>query len=249
MKKILYKLLGLVLILVLAISFFIDPIGKNYAQEYAQNLLKTPVTISQFDSNLLNSSLNISFIEVQNSPNFKNKNALSLDYFSLRVGDIDNNLIVIDEIKLDGLKFILEQNAGKVNLTQLLDNLEKQDKNNAPTNTKTQEIQEKRIKIKRFEVNNISLKVDTKRLKSTFKVPNILVHNFGGTLGAKTDEIGKEVVKEILQNLKKALKTQGIEAGKKEIKANLRRKIQQQLDINSDEFKNKAKNLFKNLGF
>ena len=35
MKKIFYKLLGLIAILAFAIAFFIDSIGKNYAQEYA----------------------------------------------------------------------------------------------------------------------------------------------------------------------------------------------------------------------
>jgi hypothetical protein len=39
-------------------------------------------------------------------------------------------LIVIDIIELDGLQFTLEQNINKVNLTQLLSNVEKQDENN-----------------------------------------------------------------------------------------------------------------------
>ncbi len=260
MKKIIYKLLGLVVVLVVAVVFFIDSIGKDYAQDYAQKLLKTPVSISQFDSHILDKSLNINFIEVQNPPNFKGKNAFSLDYFSLKIGDISDNLIVIDEIKFDGLKFTLEQNANKVNLTQLLDNLEKQNKSTSATTSKAQENQEKRIKIKRFKVNNISLKVDTKWLKTTLKVPNISVHNFGGNSGAKIDEIGKQVIKEILHSLKKALEEKGIEAGKKEIEADLRRKIEQKLGIqggldslkkqlDTDEIKNKAKDLFKSFGF
>jgi hypothetical protein len=43
-------------------------------------------------------------------PNFKNKNAFSLDHFLLKVGAIKSNLIVIDAIELDGLQFTLEQN-------------------------------------------------------------------------------------------------------------------------------------------
>jgi hypothetical protein len=57
-------------------------------------------------------------------PNFKNKNAFSLDHFLLKVGAIKSNLIVIDAIELDGLQFTLEQNINKVNLTQLLSNVE-----------------------------------------------------------------------------------------------------------------------------
>lgn len=250
MKKILYKLLGLIIILAAAIVFFADSIGKNYAQEYAKNLLKTPVTISQFNSNLLNKNLNIDFIKVQNPPNFKNKNALSLNHFSLKVGDIDNNLIVIDEIKLDGLEFILEQNSNKVNLTQLLNNLEKPSQNTkSTTSTSKSKTQEKRIKIKQLKVSNINLKIDTKWVKSTLKAPNISVRNFGGNSGVELSQIGKKVAKEILHNLKQALEKQGIEAGKKEIEANLRRKIEQKLGVESDKLKDKAKDLFKNLGF
>jgi len=254
-----YRVLGLVVILLLVATFFIDSIGKDYAQKYVQNLLKAPVKISQFETHFLDKSLNVNFIEVQNPPNFKHKNALSLDYFLLKIGVIDSHLIVIDEVKLDGLEFTLEQNSIKVNLTQLLDSLEKPSGHNT-ANTKVQQIQEQRIKIKHFSVNDISLKVDTRWLKKTFKVPDISVQNFGGNSGIELSQIGKQVAKEILQNLRKTLEKQGIEAGKKEIEASLRRKIEQKLGIegslddlkkqlDTDKIKNKAKDLFKDLGF
>jgi hypothetical protein len=50
----------------------------------------------------LDKSLNVDFIKVQNPPNFKNKNAFSLDHFLLKVGTIRSNLIVIDAIELAG---------------------------------------------------------------------------------------------------------------------------------------------------
>jgi hypothetical protein len=66
----------------------------------------------------------------------------------LKVGTIGSNLIVIDAIELDGLQFTLEQNINKVNLTQLLSNVEKQDENNISTSAKTQDNNQQRIKIK-----------------------------------------------------------------------------------------------------
>ncbi|SMN11967.1 Phage-related tail protein [uncultured Candidatus Thioglobus sp.] len=249
MKKIIYKLLVLVVVLLLLAVFFIDSIGKNYAQKYIQNLLKTPVEISQFESSIFDKSLNIDFINVRNPPNFQNKNAFSLNHFFLKIGAIDDDLIIIDKIELDGLKFTLEQNSNQVNLTQLLNNLKKQDeKDSVSVAAKSQESQEKRIKIKQLKVINIHLKLDTKWLKTTLKVPNISAHNFGGESGVGIDEIGEKIVKTILQRLKKTLEKQGIDAGKKEIEASLRRKIEQQLGIESDEIVNKAKKLFKNFG-
>ncbi|SGZ77132.1 Phage-related tail protein [Bathymodiolus thermophilus thioautotrophic gill symbiont] len=261
--KILYKILALLAILALAIAFFINPIGKHYTQKYAQTLFKSPVEISQFSLHLFEKSLNIDFIKVQNPFNFKHKDALSLDHFLLKIGPINSHLIVIDEIKLDGLQFALEQNANQVNLTQLLTNLDKPDNNTLtsakPTTQKSQKSQTKRIQIKHLEVRNISLKINTKWLKTTLKVPNISARNFGGSSGIPVDKIGKEVAKEILHNLKNALEKKGIIAGKKEIEANLRRQIEQKLGIkgslddiekqfDTDDIKNKAKKLFKELG-
>jgi hypothetical protein len=82
-------------------------------------------------------------------------------------------------------------------LTQLLSNVEKQDENNISASAKTQDNNQQRIKIKTLEVRNISLKVNTKWLKTTLKIPNISAHNFGGNSGVPVNEIGKQVAKEI----------------------------------------------------
>lgn len=258
MKKIIYILLALIAIFVIALTLGFDTLGKKYAQQYAQELLKTPVHISQFNSSLFGKSLNIDFIEVQNPPNFNNKNALSLAHFSLQLGAISGNLITIDQLYFDGLHFVLEQSNSKVNLTQLLNNLD-QSKSRSPIpliEKNSKEIDDTRIKIKHFKVSNITLKVDTKWLKTTLKVADISANNFGGKSGVKIDEIGTKIAQTILQNLKKSLKKQGIETGKKKIKQSLRRKIEQKLGIDNlkntfdtDALENKVKSLFKELGF
>lgn len=250
MKKIIYTLLGLIVTVTIVIITLLDPIGKKISQQYATELLKTPVKISQFSSDFLDKSINIDFIEVKNPPNFKNENAFSLDHFSLKVGDSDNNLIVLDEIFLDGLAFTLEQNDSNVNLTQLIDNLDQAPSQSSDVSSSdNSNTNEKRIKIKHFKVSNISLKVDSEWLRTTLKVPNISISNFGGDSGIRIDKIGKEVTKKIMNNLRKALEEKGIEAGKKEIEASLRRKIAQQLGVASDELKDTVKDLFKNFDF
>jgi hypothetical protein len=86
MKKIIYTLLGLIVTVTIVIITLLDPIGKKISQQYATELLKTPVKISQFSSDFLDKSINIDFIEVKNPPNFKNENAFVLDHFSVKVG-------------------------------------------------------------------------------------------------------------------------------------------------------------------
>ncbi|SMN14676.1 Phage-related tail protein [uncultured Candidatus Thioglobus sp.] len=275
MKKIIYGLLTLVIIAVFAITFLFDGVAKDYAQDYVKNLLKTPVKISQLESSFLDKTLSIDFVEVQNPPSFNNKNALSLNHFSLEMGDISDDLIVINKVKFDGLEFVLEQNSTQVNLSTLIDNLDKI----STKATESSDSSAQRIKIKRLEVNNISLKIDTDWLRTTLKVPNISVSHFGGNSGVEMDKIGKEVAQEILSNLKKALEKQGIEAGKKKIKETLMRKIGNKLGVENlqnkvnldsvneglgslkdtakeklknafdDKLKDKAQDLLKNFGF
>ncbi|KAA0443339.1 MAG: hypothetical protein FXV80_04750 [Candidatus Thioglobus sp.] len=250
MKKILAIIAVLLLIMAIAATYLLDTFGKQYAQGYAQKLLKTPVRIGQINSSFFDKSLNIDFIEVQNLPNFNNKNILSLDHFSARVGKFDDDLIVVDTLIFDGMSFFLEQNNSSINLTSLLSNLEQKTTSN---NSNSIEGSNQRIKIKRFEVNNISLKIDSKQLKTTIKVPNISANNIGGKSGAKLNDMGKKIAKEVLNSLKRALKKQGIKAGKNKIEQELRRKIEQKLGIgngiDSKKLQDKAKNLFKGLGF
>jgi hypothetical protein len=279
MKKIFYGLFSLVVIVTLAIIFLFDDVAKNYAQNYTKNLFKTPIKISQFESSFLNKKLNIDFVEVQNPPSFNNKNAFVLNHFLLEIGDISDDLIVIDAVKLDGLEFVLEQNNTQVNLTTLIENLDKTDASGNKNNSKNSNKIQRRIKIKRLEVDNISLKIDTDWLITTLKVHNISINNFGGNSGIEIDKIGIEVAQEILRNLKKALEKQGIEAGKQKIKETLVRKLGNKLGVDNlqnkfnlgnvgdgfnsikdiskeklnkvfeDKLKDKTKDLFKNFGF
>ncbi len=259
MKKIGYFLLGLIIVLILIVMFVFDPMGKKYAQQYAQNLLKTPVTISQFSSSFLDKDLNIDFIGVQNPPNFNNKDAFSLDHFVLKISDETTlDLIVIDELFFDGMHFVLEQNKANVNLVTLIDNLDKNSSNatsSSSSSEKTQSTGNKRIKINQFNVTNTTLEIDTKWLKETIKVPNISLEKFGGGSGIALNQVGQELMTVVLKNLKGALEKKGIELGKKEIKGTLMRKlgvgnIKDSLDFGgTEELQNKAKDLFKQLGF
>jgi hypothetical protein len=54
--------LTLLAVLTLIVTFFANPIGKYYAQSYAQKLLKTPVEISQLNLRLLDKSLNVDLL-------------------------------------------------------------------------------------------------------------------------------------------------------------------------------------------
>lgn len=264
MKKIGYFLIGLMIALALIVTLIFDSMSKKYAQQYAQNLLKTPVTISQFSTSFLDKRLNIDFIEVQNPPNFNNKNAFFLDHFALKISDESTlDLIVIDELSFDGMHFVLEQNKTNLNLVTLIDNLDKTS-GSTTSSEEVQSVDNKKIKINQFNVINTTLKIDTKWLKETIKAPNINLQKFGGDSGIAFSQVGQELMKVTLKNLKDALEKEGIELGEKEIKETLMRKfgvdnikekfnldkIKDSLNFGDTEaLQNKIKDSFKQLGF
>jgi hypothetical protein len=51
--------------------------------------------------------------------------------------------------------------------------------------------------------------VDSEWLRTTLKVPNISISNFGGDSGIRIDKIGKEVTKKIMNNLIRIVLLQG----------------------------------------
>ncbi|MBT7002767.1 MAG: hypothetical protein HN639_04940, partial [Candidatus Thioglobus sp.] len=75
MKKILIYLLAVVIVVVLAVVFFFDGLTKSALESYAQKVLKTPVSIAEFRSDLSDRKINLDFIEVKNPETFKNENA------------------------------------------------------------------------------------------------------------------------------------------------------------------------------
>ncbi len=266
MKKIGYFLIGLIVILVLIMMLAFDLIGKKYVQKYAQNILRTPITISQFSSSFWDKRLNIDFIEVQNPPNFNNKNAFYLDHFVLKIGDDTTlDLIVIDELSFDGMHFILEQNKTNVNLVTLIDNLGQNSNNTTLSSSeKIQGVIDKRIKINQFNVINTTLEIDTKWFKETIKVPNINLQKFGGSSGIIFSKVGQELMEIVFNNLEDTLEKKGLELGEKEIKETLIRglwidniqenfkldKFKESLDFSkTKKIQNQAKDLFQKFGF
>lgn len=248
MKKIIYALVALVVVIALIVVMLFDSLGKSMSEQYATQLLRTPVKINQFNTDFLNKSINIDFIEVKNPPNFNNKNAFFLNHFFLKVGSFDDDLIVIDELSFDGLEFILEQNKTNINLMQLIDNLNQVQTTLSDGSGSTSSANEKRIKIDKLSVNNIVLKVDTQILKTEIDVPNIFVDNFGGNSGVGISQVGKEITHKILQSLKKTLKKKGIEADKQKIKKTLIRKIGSELGIDNLQEKMDVDNIKDNIG-
>ncbi len=255
MKKIIYGFLATVAVLVMVLVFMFDIAGRNLAQSYAQDLLKTPVKIEQFKSSWIDQSMDIGLITVANPPNFEQENALSIERLFVKVSDESTgDLLVIDEISIRNLVFSLEQHQNKINLLVLLNNLRTPQKTpkksaDAPSD------QQQRVIIKKFSTVSTQLQINTKAVKQNLKSPDILLRNIGGTEGMYLDEIGKQLMHTIFKELSQTLR----KSGKQKLKDHLKQKLKDKLKtktkkhLSVDDLKqkinNKVQDLFKKIEF
>ncbi len=254
MKKILTYLFVLVLIVIGVMALFFDGITKGAIEFYAKQALKTPVSITEFNSDLSTGKVNIDFIKVKNPTVFKNENAFVLNHLSAIINPKSNDkLIVLDRLEFDGLLFTLEQNNGQVNLVVLLKNLESESNDltqlaviNEPSNNATS--LESRATINELKFINTQLKIDTQWFKDTVEVPDIVINDFGAPHGIPVSQIGIELMKLALRIIQDEVENKGLKLNEKEIKEGIRRQLEGELEGLKGKLDDKAKGWLKKLG-
>lgn len=223
--KIIRLLVFLIIIAGIVFYFAFDGIAKNIFQNKVQESLHTAVSVADFKSDVFAKTINISQVKIKNLANFKNQDLLVIDKFNITISDqTTTDLIVIDSMKLDGIHAVFEQNNTGFNFKKLLDKLEATPANSNTTNTDSKN-NGMRLIINNLIISNSTLKIDSKLLQKTIKIPSISSANFGGKNGILVADISKQLVKKILNNLQKALKKQSIDSYKDKIKQNLIKKL------------------------
>lgn len=254
MKRILTYLFVLVLIVIGVMALFFDGITKGAIEVYAQQALKTSVSITEFRSDLSTGKINMDFIEVKNPKTFKNENAFVLNHLSAIINPKSNDkLIVLDRLEFDGLLFTLEQNNKQVNLVALLKNLESESNGltqqvviNEPSNSATSS--EARAMINELKFINTQLKIDTQWFKDTVEVPDVVISHFGAPHGIPVSQVGVELMKLALRRIQDEVENKGLKLSEKEIKEGIRRQLEGELDGLKDKLDNKARGFLKKLG-
>jgi hypothetical protein len=253
MKKILTYLLLLTSIAIVAFIVFFDGLTKSAIEAYAQKVLKTPVSIAEFKSDLSVGKVNMDFIEVKNPGHFKNKNAFVLNHLSTVISvESSEDLIIVDQLEFDGLLFTLEQNEKQVNLVVLLKNLEQESSNanqrNATPDVEVNEQSEARVVIKDLQFINTQLKIDTQWFKGVVDMPAVTIRRFGGEKGVPLNIVGAELMKIELRRIQDEVENQGLKLGEKEIKEGIRRQLEGELEGLKGKLDGKVKGLLKRFG-
>lgn len=255
MKKILYYVAVLTLTVVVIMVVFFDHIAKSAMEFYGQKSFNAPISIAELRSDWPEKKINVDFVEVKNPAHFSNENAFVLNHLSASFSDeTQEGLIVLDRLEFDGLLFTLEQKDQKVNLVELLKQLDTQT-NDKNIDTKKEISQNSRydkkrhVKIKQLSIVNTQLFIDTQWLRQTVNVPDVIIYEFGQDKGILLDRAGAEIMKIALMQIQTEVEKNGLKLNEYEIKESVRRQLRGKFNQLTDDLDDKAKTWFKKIGF
>ncbi|MDG2395166.1 hypothetical protein [Candidatus Thioglobus sp.] len=254
MKKILYYVTILVFMIAVVMVIFFDQITKSAMEFYGQKSFNAPISIAELRSDWPEKKINVDFVEVKNPAHFSNENAFVLNHLSASFSDeTQKGLIVLDRLEFDGLLFTLEQKDQKVNLVELLKQLDAQS-NEKNIDTQKEIIQgsrynkKHRVKIKQLSIINTQLFIDTQWLRQTVNVPDVVIYEFGQDKGILLDRAGAEIMKIALMRIQTEVEKNGLKLNEYEIKESVRRQLRGKFNQLTDDLDDKAKNWFKKIG-
>ena len=232
MKKILIGIFAIVVVVVLAVVFFlgnIDKIVKGALEGVGSELLGVPVKVASVKIELKSGSGQITGLTIANPTGYSAPNAFQMDMIrlGLNLGSLGKQPIVVDELKVVNPVVQLEvKEDGSSNLKTLQDNI---DKNRVKADKKavkqtssdaTQKGDPVRISIGKLSMTGVTVHVNAPGQEpQTVVIPDIVEDNVGNESGLTPGEIGKLIVGRIISSslentIKKSLLKKAGEATK-----------------------------------
>jgi hypothetical protein len=165
LKKIVYVILIIILIVPVLVSIFGDRALKAGIETAASKTLKVDVALEDISLSILSGSVKLENLIVANPEGYENINLLEAGVVKIDLGvkSLLSDTVEIQNMIFSDITVVIEQKGFTNNLQQILDSLPKPDKDEPKekTNDKTdaKEKTEKNLLIKNLEMNNITVKV------------------------------------------------------------------------------------------
>jgi hypothetical protein len=188
----LLKILRIVAIVVLLLVLILSIVGKIYGgrlvkwgiEKAGSSALKVPVTLDKASLSILGGSLGLTNLSIGNPPEYKNKQFLELKSGSITVSPASllSGTIHIPEIKLNGIKVVLEQkDIRSNNIQDILKNISAGEEQPAD---KTKQASGKKLRIDYLELTDITVDVKLLPLPGKadtipLKLPPIIMKDIG----------------------------------------------------------------------
>lgn len=248
MKKIILSLLAIIILVLGGITYYalsnLDAIVKTAIEKVGSDVTGSTVSVAGVSITLKEGRGEISGLHLANPKGFDSAHLFHLDKVALDLGNVFGDVIIIDEVLIDGANIIAEQKGQTTNLQALLDNIEKNSSAPDETKTETKTAEEDnssepiRLMIKKFSFINNKASLETEQWDpQVLKVPNIVMTNLGDEkVGLTPEQLSTEVINRLTKSIEKAAK----EALKEKAKEEAKKALTEQLDKNLSD-KDKAK--------
>jgi hypothetical protein len=242
MKKpvriLLWSIAGLAALVVVAlflVLFFIDGIIKTAVEKGGTAAAGVPVTLDKADLQLGASRLELGGFAIANPPNFRPEPFVSLGRASTawEQNSIFEDLMVIDELKIEDVAINLEHKDGKTNFGAILDHMGAGDSPSKPA-PEDPNAKKRSLHVKHILISNVKAAVHVPGLADSsagVTVPRIELKDF------RTDGSTTEIVAALTGTIVDALLTSTLDAGS----ANLPKEISASLERKVDALKSEAK--------
>lgn len=229
-------------------------------EQQGSKYLGTAVSVFNVDIAVAEGRIIISDLDIDNPKGFSDKDAFSINSFTLDLGEFISEPYVIQAINIDMPEILYEVNAtGNSNLIELKNNLaENLLKSEDGSATTSQDPANPLVIVENVTVSNVRLRfnfeqlstgdlnIDTKSYEIT--LPTFTAGPIGQPNGMPANKVGVAVVNAMLKNViieaKSEAKKRLAEAAKKKVKKELKKELEKQKDKLLDKAKNKLKDLF-----
>ena len=160
LKKIVYVILIIILIVPVLITVFGDKALKAGIETAASKTLKVDVTLDDVSLSILAGSVELENLIIPNPEGYENPNLLEAGKAKIDVGlkSLMSDTVEIDDMIFNDITVVIEQKGFTNNLQQILDTLPKPDEE-PEDKTDDKEKAEKNLLIKNLELNNITVKI------------------------------------------------------------------------------------------
>ncbi len=258
MKKFILSLLAIIVIALGGVTYYtltnLDAIVKNVIEKVGTKVTGSAVTVDSVSIGIKEGRGEISGLHLPNPKGFSSDHLFHLAQVALDIkpSSIFGDVIIIDEVLIDGADIIAEQKGQQTNLQALLDNIEKNtassgSSESAAEPTATDSTSEPvRLMIKKFSFINNKASLETEQWDpQVLKVPNIVMNNLGDeATGLTPEQLSVEVVNRLTKAVESAAKAALKDRLQKEAKDALNKQLNDKLSDKDKKKLDALKNTF-----
>ena len=258
MKKFILSLLAIIIIAIGGVTYYtltnLDAIVKNVIEKVGTKVTGSAVTVDSVSIGIKEGRGEISGLHLPNPQGFSSDHLFHLAQVALDIkpSSIFGDVIIIDEVLIDGADIIAEQKGQQTNLQALLDNIKKNTASSdssesaaeqAPTDSTSEPV---RLMIKKFSFINNKASLETEQWDpQVLKVPNIVMTNLGDeSTGLTPEQLSVEVVNRLTKAVESAAKAALKERLQKEAKDALNKQLNDKLSDKDKKKLDALKNRF-----